>query len=166
MKWLLVFICCLAVPGWQTYTDTVNKYSIDYPQDWAKAPVPNGMAGMAFLRPKEGPSDLFQENVNVLVQDLSEQPMTQEQFTELTKKQVTDNFGTSANLTVQPATLVGQNAKVAHYNITYQGRTLKIKQYWFVKGKKAYVFTYTASPAQFARYDSTATQVIKSFRFN
>jgi hypothetical protein len=92
--------------------------------------------------------------------------MTLQQFTELTKKQVADNLGTSANLTMQPTTLVGQNAEVAHYNMTYQGRALKIKQYWFVKGIKAYVFTYTASPAQFARYDSTATQVIKSFRFN
>lgn len=163
MKWSLGLLLAVIVPGWQTYSDAVNKYSIDYPSDWVKSPFQNGMA---FLSPRDGPSDLFQENVNVLVEDLSQQPMTLEQFTELTKKQVTDNMGTSANLTLQPTTLVGQNAEVAHYNMTYQGRALKIKQYWFVKSKKAYVLSYTAAPEQFARYDSTATQVIKSFRFN
>jgi hypothetical protein len=50
--------------------------------------------------------------------------------------------------------------------MTYQRIPLKIEQYWFVKGKKAYVFTYTAQPAKFTKYENIAIRLIKSFRFN
>jgi hypothetical protein len=157
------FVILAVVPGWLTFTDATNKYSIDYPKEWAKAPIPTGVA---FLSPKEGSSDIFQENVNVMVQDLADPPMTLEQFTTFNKKQLTDNIGASAVISILPAKLAGETAKVAFYTMNYQGHPLKIKQYWLIKNKKAFVLTYTAFPAQFAKYESTATRLINSFRFN
>jgi serine/threonine-protein kinase len=162
-KWLLGFALVLSIQGSLTYVDKLNNFSMDYPRDWKELSTPNGVA---FLRPKEDTTDKFQENVNLLIQDLSDQPMTLEQFNAYNKKQLNDNIGASANLSIQPATLAGQNAEIAYWNMTYQGIPLKIEQYWFVKGKKAYVFTYTAQPAKFIKYENIAIRLIKSFRFN
>jgi hypothetical protein len=163
IKYLVGLLCLALVPGWLTYIDKTYNYSIDYPQDWAK----KSLGGLiAFLSPKDGPNDNFQENVNVLIQDLSDHPMTLDQYTELTRNQITQNYGDSAIISMQPATVAGQNAEVAIYNFKYQSRALKVKQYWFVKTQKAFVVTYTAVPDQFTRYDSTATRVMNSFRFN
>ena len=153
----------VCMQGMLTYVDKQNNFSIDYPKDWTKASIPTGVA---FLTQKEDSTDVFQENVNLLIQDLSDQPMTLEQFNAFNKKQIMDNMGASANFTMQPATLAGQNAEVGTYNMTYQGHPLKIEQYWFVKDKKAFVFTYTAQPGKFTKYESIAIRVIKSFRFN
>jgi hypothetical protein len=163
VKCLLGLACLILIPGWLTYTDKTYNYSIDYPQEWVKTSISEVTA---FMIPKDGPNDKFQENVNVLIQDLSGHPMTLDQYTELTRNQITQNFGDSALISMQPATVAGQNAEVAIYNFKYQSRELKIKQYWLVKSQRAFVVTYTAVPDQFTRYDSTATQVMNSFRFN
>src|SRR5580658_2303971 len=163
IKCLLGLVCLALVPGWLTYTDKTYNYSIDYPQEWVKTSI---SGGTAFLSLKDGPDDNFRENVNVLIQDLSGHPMTLDQYTELTRNQIKQNYGDSAIISMQPATVAGQNAEVAIYNFKYQSRALKVKQYWFVKTQKAFVVTYTAVPDQFTRYDSTATRVMNSFRFN
>src|SRR5579859_7427601 len=157
IKWLLCLFVVAVVPGWLTYTDVVNKYSIDYPKDWAKATIPTGIA---FLSPKEGAGDIFQENVNVMVQDLADQGMTLDQFTTFNKKQLMDNIGAAAIISILPAKLVGESAKVALYSMNYQGHPLKVKQFWFIKNKKSYIFTYTAFPAQYTKYEGVATRVI------
>jgi PsbP len=162
-KWLLCLVVAALVPGWLTYLDPANKYSIDYPKDWTKATIPTGIA---FLSPKESAGDIFQENVNVMVQDLTDPGMTLDQFTAFNKKQLVDNIGASAVISILPAKLAGESAKVALYSMNYQGHPLKIKQFWFIKNKKSYILTYTAFPAQYTKYEGTATQVINSFRFN
>ena len=48
----------------------------------------------------------------------------------------------------------------------YQERKLKIKQYWFIKGNVAYLFTYTAEPSEYDKYENKATVMIKSFKVN
>jgi hypothetical protein len=153
---------CLAIPGWLTYTNTANKFTINYPKEWVHKDVSNTIA---FLSPRDGESDTFQENVNLMLQDLSQQPMNLEQYTALSKKQIIENSGASAILSQGTKILAGQKAVEMVYNMNYQGRPLKIKQYWFIKNKTAFLFTYTAEPAKYARYEETATSVINSFTF-
>ena len=157
-----LFLISLTIPGWLTYTDSENKFSMNYPKEWAQKKVGNVTA---FLSPQEDATDAFQENVNLMLQDLSQQPMDLKQYTELSKKQIIDAYGASAILSSGPTTLGGQPAIVQVYNMTYQGRALKIKQYWFIKGKTAYLFSYTAEPAKFTKFEETATAVINSFKF-
>jgi hypothetical protein len=45
------------------------------------------------------------------------------------------------------------------------GRNLKIKQYFFIRNELTYLITYTADPAQYTRYEGTATKVMNSFTF-
>lgn len=164
MKLLITFLMMFAsVITWQTYTDNINHFSIKYPAEWKRQ---TGVNTIAFLSPKENDTDPFQENVNLMLQDLSQQPMTLDEYTELSKKQVTDNLGASAIVSLKAVTLAGQAAKEFVYNMDYQNRKLKIKQCWLIKNKLAYLITYTADPSKFNQYESTATEIINSFKFN
>lgn len=141
---------------------TGKNFEISYPASWQKQEQANAVY---FLSPKENEKDMFQENVNLMLQDLSQQPMNLEQYTELSKKQIIENFGASALVSMKTTTLAGQEAKELVYNMNYQGRKLKLKQYWFIKGNTAYLFTYTAEPSQYDKYEKTATELIQSFNF-
>jgi hypothetical protein len=153
---------CMGTIDWLTYTDKVNHFNIQYPEEWAKQTVPNAIA---FLSPKENKNDVFQENVNLMLQDISQQPINIEQYTEITKKQITKNAGDSAIISLKSVVLAGQKSKELIYKVKYQGRDLKFKQYWFIKEQTVYLFTYTAEPDQYEKYEKTATEIIQSFTF-
>ena len=146
----------------KTLKHTGKNYEISYPTNWEKQ---EKASVVYFLSPKENEKDMFQENVNLMLQDLSQQPMSLEQYTELTKKQVLENLGASAIISVKSTTLTGQQAKEFVYNMNYQGRSLKLKQYWFIKDNTAYLFTYTAEPSRYEKHEKTATELIQSFTF-
>lgn len=158
---LLIINPAFILMNWLNHTDTVLNFSIKYPETWTKQPNPNIMV---FLSPKEGVMDMFQENVNVILQDLSRQPMSLEQYTAITKKQVVDNFGASSILSIKDIIIAGEHAKELTYNMNYQGKKLKVKQSWLLKGNSAYLLTYTAEPEQYVKYESLAMEMIQSFK--
>lgn len=145
---------------------TDSKYEISYPERWIKQQ--KGTTTF-FLSPKENEKDLFQENVNVMVQDLSSQQMTLEDYTNLTKQQVTQAFGSSAIVSVKDLNFAGQQAKEMVYNMPknpMQGRNLnlKLRQVWFIKGNNAYLLTYTAQSSEYDNYLETAKGIFDSFK--
>ena len=156
-------LLAMLIPGWLTYTDPTNKFSMQYPKEWSQKAQNNAIL---FLSPRADANDQFQENVNIMLQDLSAQPMTLEQYTDFSKKQLVEAFGANAIVSEGAATLAGQKTHYFVYNMTYQGHSLKIKGEWFIKGKTAYLFTYTAEPSQYAKYEETATAIINSFSFS
>lgn len=164
LKTLTIFaiISCSTAINWRTYTDSLNHFKINYSDKWVKQ---NTNGAIAFLSPKEGESDLFQENVNIMFQDLSKQPINLDQYTEITRKQVLENLGSSAIVSLKDATLAGQKAKEFVYNMEYNGRKLKMKQYWFIKSETAYILTYTSEPSQYEKYEDIATETMQSFKF-
>jgi eukaryotic-like serine/threonine-protein kinase len=138
-----------------------KNYEILYPASWAKQEKSNAIF---FMSPKENEKDLFQENVNVMLQDLSQQSMNLEQYTELTKKQVIDNFGATAIVSLKNITIAGQQGKEFVYSMNYKGRSLKLKQYWFIKENIAYLFSYTAELLKYEKYEKIATEIVQSFK--
>src|SRR6218665_1394209 len=126
---IIILTACFSSLNWRVYTDNVNHFKINYPDKWI---IQNANGSIVFLSPKEG------------VQDLSQKRMNLEQYTEVTKKQIIDNLGSSAIISLKSTTLAGQRAKEFIYDMNYQGRSLKLKQYWFIKGNIAYLFSYTA----------------------
>ena len=70
-----------------TYTNAQWHYSIKYPYSWKKKESRRtGVA--AFVSPKESALDVFQENVTIVVQNLSAKPMTLKAYSDLATKQV------------------------------------------------------------------------------
>ncbi len=146
---------------WLVHTNETRHFTINYPAEWTRK---TANQAVVFLRPREG-DDSFKENVNLMLQDLSANPMTLQEYTDLSKKQVTDNLGAGAILSLKNIKLAGQQAREFVFNMTYKDRNLKVKQYWFIKDNTAYLLTYTADPDEFDKYDDTATEIMKSFKF-
>lgn len=145
---------------------TDSKYDIFFPESWTKQQ--KGTATF-FLSPKESEKDLFQENINIMVQDLSSQPMTLEEYTNLTKTQITQALGSSAIVSVKDFNFAGQQAKEMVYTMPknpMQGRNLnlKLRQVWFIKGNNAYLLTYTAQNSEYDNYLETAKGIFDSFK--
>jgi hypothetical protein len=62
------------------------------------------------------------------------------------------------------ATLAGTAAYRVVYTITDERDSLKVTEIWTVKDRKEYVITYKATPDLYNKYESTAHQMIDSFR--
>lgn len=149
---------------WIEYSE--GNYEISYPESWAKQ---QKATATFFLSPKENEKDLFQENINVIVQDLSSQPMTLEEYTNLTKNQIKQALGSSAIESVKDINFSGQQAKEIVYTMPknpMQGRNLnlKLRQVWFIKSNNAYLLTYTAQNSEYDNYLETAKGIFDSFK--
>ncbi len=144
------------------YDSPLYGIRIAYPQDWTKQ---EGLLGtvVSFLSPTKREPYIAQENVSIRVDDLSTQPMTLNEFTQLAISQlqqvITDyhiiDSGETA-LADRPAYEVVFTGKQGQY-------TLKWRLAWAVENNKAYIITYTATESNYANYQEIVDQMIDSF---
>src|SRR5437867_13217946 len=78
---VVIVLIALAYFGgnFKTYENKDYGVSISYPADWTVQENFQGTIAL-FASPKETSMDLFQENVNLVAQDLSANPMNLEQY--------------------------------------------------------------------------------------
>ena len=118
---------------------------------------------VAFLSPIEGTSDDLQENVNILVQDLSAQPMTLDEYTDLSLGQIEQFVTDAVILDSSAATLAGNPGHKAVYTGKQGQYDLQWMQVWTVKNDKAYVISYTAEATEYSAVLATVQEMIESF---
>ncbi|MGD9129016.1 MAG: PsbP-related protein [Candidatus Woesebacteria bacterium] len=153
-----------AMEGFLVYENDEAKISIQYPSTWET--MEGFMGSVALFRaPKESSQDMFQEHVNILLQDLStQQDMTLEDFTDLSRKQletlVTD-FKVVEKLS--KTTLSGVPAQEITYTAKQGQIDMKLYQIWAVKEEKAYIITYTAAPDGFDKEWENVQKIVDSF---
>src|SRR3989338_3169570 len=103
------------------YTNNTWGVSLSYPARWTKIEK-NPAIVAAFLSPKEGALDVFQENVTVIVQDMSANPMSLKVYSETAVKQMQAVFKDGINiLESEPAFFAGETA----HKFVYEGRDKK-----------------------------------------
>jgi eukaryotic-like serine/threonine-protein kinase len=145
----------------RTYISPYFNFTINYPPSWQIKEI-SGM--VFFLSPGEGRSDDFSENVGVIIEDLSKQPMSLNEYEKLSL--------TSAPKLIKDFKLAAKNsAKIDGedaYSMIYSGidksRRLKYKSYTFITGSKAYTLTYTAEEKNYDKYLNQAELVMKSIK--
>lgn len=170
----LVGVCTILIlisatlGNWATYKDEKRGYQIKYPAKWEAKDMYNAAF---FMSPKEGTTDLFQENINIMVQDLSvsPEPVTLEGYTELSKQQIKSLYGDSALEYVKERRLAGHDAGEMVYfmPITTSAGTpmrLKLWQVWFIEGKNAYLFTFTSDEKEFDKHIGTVKEAAESIK--
>jgi serine/threonine-protein kinase len=161
---LITLLSCSSI-NWLNYKDDNNKFSISYPETWDKN-INNGM--VVFFTKKENQEDLFRDNINIIVQNLSNQPLTLEEYTNLTKQQVINEVGASAIQSTNDVILAGQKAKEMIYiipkNPLRNQLDLKIRQVWFIQNNKAYLLTYTAEKDKYEKYLQEVLKIDASFK--
>lgn len=153
--------------GFLTYTNATYGITIVYPEDWEKKTGEMGTV-VAFLSLREGASDDFRENVNIAIQDLSAQPMTLDEYTNLSLSQL-DQYIQNPNVIESSKTTLDGNP--AH-KLVYTGEMeqqdvrylLKWLQVYTIKGDKLYLITYTSKEDSYSDYLDNVQKMIDSFQ--
>ncbi|NTV45153.1 MAG: hypothetical protein HGB11_01190 [Chlorobiales bacterium] len=138
-------------------------YSIRYPSSWELNQ--SGLMGTTFFlfSPFESADDLFRENVNLMIQDLTGLNMDLNQYTEISEGQV-------KTLITNGVIIESKRIKIEsgeYHKIIYTGDqgiyNLEYEQYYWIIGNKAYVLTFTGEQQKYAQYKETGEQILNSF---
>ncbi len=153
--------------SFKTFKHPRDRYTIQYPKNWEASEKVNYVSAI-FLSPLENDLDVFRENVNIVIQDLSETPLDGNlaKYTDVAIGQMQNAF--KQNLMVvesRPMTLSGLPA----YKFVYIGKNpgapdIKNLHVWTIDGHKAYQISYTAMRESFDKYLPQVRIMIKSFK--
>jgi len=149
--------------GFERFTDKENGYSIQYPKDWTVQTKVQGV-NAAFLSPSEGADDQFNENVTLVVQDLSgAQAGTMEQYANETQKalekMITDfKLVSSEHSEDDKAFFLEYTGKQGQFDLHWQQAAM-------IKGDKAFIVTYTAEPDSVEKYQDTVGAMVDTLTY-
>jgi len=148
------------------YQNDQYGFSIKYPASWALKENVNE-ADVIFYSPVENELDFFRENVNVVVQDISGNPMNLEEYSETAIEQMEAVFGENLLTIESGPTYI---AKQGGYKYVFIGKTpeteLKYMTVWLIRGLDSYQLTYTSLASQYDQYLSKVKRMFKSFRID
>jgi len=153
--------------GLVKYVNNKDNFQMKYPKSWKKYEGKDGTAFMV-ISPKEGELDLFTESVNIVVQDLRENPIDLEVYNDLAVKQMQVMFG--KNMYILETTSEVQLSGLPAYRFRYRGSTnttfeIYALHMWTIKNDKAYQFTYMALyPPEEDKFYPMIEDMIKSFK--
>mgnify|MGYP001562363040 CR=1 FL=1 len=152
-------------PYWPLgYENARYGFALKYPAAWSFGENQGGAAAI-FYSPKENALDTFRENVNIVVQDISQNPMTLGKYTETAIGQMIAVFG--INLEILVSTQISIDNRPAHQFI-FIGKgpdgSFQYQCRWTLAGTTAYQITYTAIASGYERHLAEAERVMNSFR--
>lgn len=150
----------------RTFTDKKNGFSIEYPADWEVLKDHAG-APVQLRSPLDGALDVFYENVTVIVQDISQEPMTLSDYSDKAIWQMEVVF--MQNFVLEESTALATLSGHPAYKVIFTGLgpDTEIMYYmtWTVLNKtKVYQVVYTALPSQFEKYYPVVERMLSSFK--
>jgi len=163
----LIFLSHIATAQSKDYeTYQATEFTIKYPADWRVDET--GIMGtkVIFFSPLESADDKFSENINILVQDLTEHPMTLKEYTDLSVEQI-KTLATNGKV-IESKTIKTANGEMQRLIYTAdQGQYhLQFDQLYLIVKGKAYLVTYTAEVDKYQQYLSKANEALGSFILN
>ncbi|MBI2548053.1 hypothetical protein HYW21_01765 [Candidatus Woesearchaeota archaeon] len=143
------------------YEDPVYKVAIEYPESWQLVPTTDNV--FAFQSPKESDTDLFQENINLVMNDLSNQPLTLEAYKDIAVESMQQTFADFSLLELGSVTLSGNPAYKIIFTGTAGTQRLKFLQVFTIQNDISYVLTFVAEDDAFTDYLGTVQKMVDSF---
>ncbi len=151
----------LDIVDWTTLKN--EAFEISHPNEWEVNET--GLAGTTFIlfSPVENQSDLFRDNVNLIIQDLSGYNLTLEKYIEFSLKQLPSMVEDSKVLFSET---VEEKGKVFQ-KLIYTGKQgiydLRFEQYILIIEEVVYILTLTCEINTFDYYQSTGGKIMDSF---
>ncbi len=139
----------------------VPEYTIKVPSAWLLEQMESDFR---VYSPKQSDTDPFQENVNVLVQDLTGMQIDLDSFTRLSLAQLDSMFANTDFEDVKRVNDENGDHDMLVYSGTVNEVEYKWKQNYLVANDRAFVLTYTAVKDQYDKYLKTADEIMNSFR--
>ncbi len=165
---LIAAALILQMESFAFYNNPTAGFHMKYPQKWTVKENPMEGAAVVFISPKENELDYFQENVNIVVQDLSKKPMNLDEYSNLAITQLIAVFKSNVDM-IESKSIFWAN-KPAH-KIVYIGKgdngaRTKLMHIWIIQRTTAYQLTYAAQEAQYDKYIGLVNTMVNSFRLN
>lgn len=146
---------------WKTLTQ--NNYTIQYPSNWELSQKGEMNTSFFIFSPFDSDKDIFRENVNLLIQDLSGKNIDLNKYVEISEKQIKSLI---TNSNISESIRLKKNDKQYH-KIIYSGEQGAFKlmfiQYYWVIDNKAYVLTFTSKKDTYNSFKETANKILDSF---
>ena len=174
---VLIALLSLAAPSWtdaqaagsamKTYRH-IQGFSIRYPGNWEvreNLDFQGFKIPLLLLEPLQGPSDNFQENLNVIIENTSRPYSTDEYLKasmETMKKSLNSFTGLNVGAIQSPG-LKGKYLVYTHKVDQVPGLT-KVIVFFYVKGTKAFDITCSATEKEFDAHLKLFMEMGKSFQ--
>lgn len=137
------------------------SFRISAPPDW-EIVRDRGAARWAAISRLSGSGDTFYENVNVLTEGIpTPTPLPlylRDQLAVLRR-----DFGAVTVVDSADRTIAGHDGLRLVYELTSQGRDLRVVSYFFLVSDRAYVLTCTAEAARFDEYLPIFEAMVRTF---
>lgn len=149
--------------NWETHK--ASDYSIQHPDSWELNQ--NGLMGTSFIlfSPLESSKDKFRENINLLIQDLSDYNFDLNEYTKISEDQI-KTLVTNSILIESKRIKDGSDE---YHRMIYTGDQgifhLKYEQFFWIKNDKAYILTLTCEQDKFSKFKKMGEAILNSFRF-
>jgi hypothetical protein len=156
---------------YETYKNEEFGISFSYPSSWTEEPDPNEGILVIFYAPLQDDSDIFAENFNVAIEELSSSSYPLDVYSDNALDQLKSSF---QNFRIEHLNANSSLSDYPAYYIDYTYTTptaqgimkLKNLQIWTMVYDKAYTFTFGAQPLEFESYIPTIEKVIDSIEIN
>lgn len=161
---LAVLLCLNTFAGNDNFTKYKKKnYSIEYPENWTLDKSETMGTTFILFAPLESSTDIFRENVNLIIQDLKKMNINLDQFVKISEEQVKPILLESTSLETKRV----KNGDTEYHRFVYassQGALkLKVLQFCWVVDEKAYILTFSAELNKYNEYKDIAEKVLSTF---
>lgn len=154
----------VAPDGYLTYTNTDSGVKVNYPKDWEKRENFSGTILMVLAQP-ESDMDLFQENVNILLEELPSAEITLDEYKDASTEQIELGIENYSLIDLSKIDINGTPGYKITYSGSAEGYNYKWLQVFCVKDSTAYIMTYTADADAngFEKFLPQVQEMINSF---
>lgn len=140
-----------------------DVFVIIYPNYWGILEQAYG-ANVVFVSPLISDDDTFAENVNIIIQDLSDLKWDTETYTTYSIHQIVD---LSENGIILESRGIEVSGYDGHYLLSVYRvgtRVFKMLSVYAIVGEKAYLITYSAEELEYDRYIGDVEKMVNSFK--
>ncbi len=141
-----------------------KEYSISHPQDWQFDF--SGVSGTRFIliSPSDSEQDNFNENFNLLIQNLAGFDIELSEYTRLSVEEIKNSIPDAAVISVETKSGInGPFSRVVFSGSQGNFRLIWIQDY-YKKRNNIYLLTFSCEEETFERYRAKAEQIMATFR--
>lgn len=140
-----------------------RNYKIDYPKDWQVDE--SGQFGTDFMLLSQlaTSTDQFRENINLVIQDLSDMGIDLDQFVALSEGQLTSMFNNCRIIESSRKKREGKQFHKILFTAKQGMYDLKFQQYYWLMNDEAYILTFTCEEKVYDDYKELGESIMDSF---
>lgn len=162
---VLTTLTCITVHAQTEWkTATFDAFSIKHPSDWKADTSKSVGVDLILFAPQASQSDTFNENINVVVQDISGYDMDLDSYTKLSEEQIKSMLEDGKITKSERITSGSETYHRIQYVGKQSGFTLKFEQRYYVKNNMAYVLTLTCLNSNFDNYIVLSRKIFDTFQ--